>query len=210
MTDLALRYGLTFEGLYRREGLESLDAAFVAHLKDGDIELFNRLMAARRDPDALEAKLESELLIALAPHLEDFIGKLFGIEAETRALQERHDVLARLYTVKRLFVQRRAVKGMTSEQAAAINGEGIAEKLAALMAEALNEENRSRAMSRAGPTMKPRIRLRSILPRNTPLGRCCRRLGARSTARAFYSRCRISSICSISCRSRRSSRMASR
>ncbi|MGH6980847.1 MAG: hypothetical protein ACREFC_06540, partial [Stellaceae bacterium] len=70
MTDLVLRHGLSFEDLYRRDGLAKLDAAFVAHVQGRDVDLFNRLMAGRRDPAALEAKLESELLIDLAPYLE--------------------------------------------------------------------------------------------------------------------------------------------
>ncbi|MDH5579390.1 MAG: FAD-dependent oxidoreductase, partial [Betaproteobacteria bacterium] len=63
--------------------------------------------AARAAPPP--AREESELLIALAPHVEDFIVRLFGIEAEAQALAARHHELAPLYSVKRLFVQRRAL-----------------------------------------------------------------------------------------------------
>jgi hypothetical protein len=112
MTDLALGFGLSFEDLYRRDGLVRLDRAFVAHLAEADAELHNRLMAARATPP--EGKVESDLLVDMAPHVEDFVGKLFGISSEIRAEQERHDALAALYTVKRLFVQRRAVKGVSA------------------------------------------------------------------------------------------------
>ena len=44
-------------------------------------------------------------------------------------MQARHDALAPLYSVKRLFVQRRAVKGVTPEQAAAIDGAALAREL---------------------------------------------------------------------------------
>src|SRR6266581_4126660 len=94
MTDLGLKHGLSFADLYERDGL-------VRH---------DRLMMARAEPDALDRKAESDLLVDLAPHLEDFLGELFGIATEVRALQARHDKLAPLYAVKRLFVQRRAVK----------------------------------------------------------------------------------------------------
>ncbi|MBV9552574.1 MAG: FAD-dependent oxidoreductase, partial [Alphaproteobacteria bacterium] len=60
-----------------------------------------------------------------APHVEDFLGDLFGIEPEIRALQARHDELAPLYSVKRLFVQRRAVKDIKPEQAAALDGAAL-------------------------------------------------------------------------------------
>ncbi len=61
-------------------------------------ELHDRLMAARAAPDALAGKPESDLIVALAPDLEDFIGELFGIAPRWRTLRRRHDALAPLYT----------------------------------------------------------------------------------------------------------------
>src|SRR5260370_32165366 len=110
MSELALKYRLSFADLYERDGLIRLDRAFVAHLAAAEVALHDRLMAARAEPDGLDRKAESDLLVDLSPHLEDFIGELFGITAGVRALQARHDRLAPLYSVKRLFVQRRAVK----------------------------------------------------------------------------------------------------
>src|ERR1700730_384865 len=144
MAELVLRHDLAFEDLYRRDGLARLDAAFTAHLAGVDVELHNRLMTARRDPAGLDRKGESDLLIALAPHLEDFIGELFGIGVELRALQARHDALPPLASVKRLFVQRRAVKGATPQAAAAVDGEALALELTALIGEGLSEESFAR------------------------------------------------------------------
>jgi NADPH-dependent glutamate synthase beta subunit-like oxidoreductase/NAD(P)H-flavin reductase len=129
MTDLVLEHGLTFADLYDREGLIRLDQAFVAHLAETEIGLHERLMTARRDPDVIGRLDESNLLIDLAPHLEDFIGELFGISTEVRSLQARHHELAPLYSVKRLFVQRRAVKGVKEADAAAIDGPGLGREL---------------------------------------------------------------------------------
>jgi NADPH-dependent glutamate synthase beta subunit-like oxidoreductase/NAD(P)H-flavin reductase len=140
MTDLKLRHGLEFQDLYRRAGLERLDAAFAEHLRSVDFDLFNRLMMARRDPNALDAKSQSQLLIDLAPHLEDFVADLFGIGDEVRALQGQHDALAPLYTVKRLFVQRRAVKGVKPEEAAAIDAEATRDALENLFGEPFSED----------------------------------------------------------------------
>ena len=140
-SELRLQHGLSFADLYERDGLARVDAAFVAHLGAGDVELRNRLVAARRAPDALDAKAQSQLLIDLAPHLEDFVGALFGIAAEIRALQARHHALAPLYSVKRLFVQRRAVKGVTPEAAAALDGPALGRELAALTGEPLTEQS---------------------------------------------------------------------
>ena len=39
MTALALGYGLSFDDLYDREGLARLDAAFVAWLKDANVDV---------------------------------------------------------------------------------------------------------------------------------------------------------------------------
>src|SRR5438093_5587486 len=133
MTDLALQHGLTFADLYKRDGLVRLDRAFVAHLAAAERELHDRLLAARAAPDALDRKGESDLLVDLAPHLEDFLGALFGIAGEVRALQAQHDKLAPLYSVKRLFVQRRAVKEIKEADAARLNGKKLGTELAALI-----------------------------------------------------------------------------
>ncbi len=129
MTELVLAHGLSFADLYERSGLVRLDRAFAAHLASADLDLHDRLMAARRAPSSLSRLDESNLLVDLAPRLEDFLGELFGISAEVRALEERHHALAPLYRVRRLFVQRRAVKGVKAEEAAALDGEALARAL---------------------------------------------------------------------------------
>src|SRR5258706_11780491 len=105
---MQLGFGISFSDLYEREGLVRVDRAFLDFLGDADAALLQKLRSARDDPAALAPKAESDLLVALAPHFEDFIPQLFGIEAEARALAEKHNELAPLYAVKRLFVQRRA------------------------------------------------------------------------------------------------------
>jgi NADPH-dependent glutamate synthase beta subunit-like oxidoreductase/NAD(P)H-flavin reductase len=133
MIDFVLKHGLTFAELYDREGLIRLDRAFVAHLAETDVNLHDRLVTARRHPDGVERLDESDLLVDLAPHLEDFVGELFGIEAEVRELQAHHHELAPLYSVKRLFVQRRAVKGVKEADAVTIDGPGLARELNGLI-----------------------------------------------------------------------------
>ncbi len=140
-SSLDLGFGLNFQDLYQRDGLVRLDQAFIASLKESDVELHNRLVTARLDPDALEHKAESELLVNVAPHVEDFLGQLFGISAEIKALQAIHHELAPIYTVKRLFVQRRAVKGVSEADAVAIDGPALAAALEARFGEALTEKS---------------------------------------------------------------------
>ena len=112
---MQLGFGIGFNDLYERGGLLRVDAAFLAFVREVDASLHDRLIAARAKPP--EGKTESDLLVALAPHVEDFLAKLFGIEAEARALAERHNELAPLYSVKRLFVQRRALHKVKPEDA---------------------------------------------------------------------------------------------
>ena len=104
---MQLRFGIAFPDLYEREGLIKVDRAFLAFLGDADRTLAEKLAEARKNPP--HGRADSDLLVALAPHVEDYIGKLFGIEREALALAGRHDELAPLYSVKRQFVQRRAL-----------------------------------------------------------------------------------------------------
>jgi NADPH-dependent glutamate synthase beta subunit-like oxidoreductase/NAD(P)H-flavin reductase len=131
--------GLEFQDLYRRDGLLRVDAGFLADLEQTDAVLHQTLVEARSAEAPLPAKAESELLLALAPHVEDFIARLFGIEAEVRELAGRHHRLAPLYSVKRLFVQRKAMHKYKPEAAAAIEGPAVAARLEALFGEPLTE-----------------------------------------------------------------------
>src|SRR5580658_7368219 len=134
---LSLKLGLAFDDLYRREGLVRIDAAFADHLKAVDAGLFNRMMSARATDSS--RKLQSELMVDLAPHVEDFIGDLFGISAELRELQARHDALAPVYALKRKFIQKKAISGVTPEKASLINGRAVGMELEALFSEPLTE-----------------------------------------------------------------------
>ncbi|HEX2333257.1 MAG TPA: hypothetical protein VHI32_08800, partial [Burkholderiales bacterium] len=110
-----LGFGIRFNDLYEREGLLRVDAAFLRFLGEADAALRDRLITCRST--APDGRGESDLLVALAPHVEDFLARLFGIETEAHALAERHNELAPLYSVKRLFVQRRALHKVKPEDA---------------------------------------------------------------------------------------------
>jgi NADPH-dependent glutamate synthase beta subunit-like oxidoreductase/NAD(P)H-flavin reductase len=136
---LTLKLGIEFSDLYPRGGLARLDAHFVSFLKARDASLHDRLMAARAQPEQTAGKTESELILALAPELENFIAELFGIERELDELRHRHHELAPLYSVKRLFVQRRAAKKVTPEQAAALDADALRSELEPLLGGKLTE-----------------------------------------------------------------------
>jgi NADPH-dependent glutamate synthase beta subunit-like oxidoreductase/NAD(P)H-flavin reductase len=126
-----LGFSLKVTDLYHRDGMARVDHAFLTHLAEIDAPLRDRLLAARGAvPDA---KTEQALLIALSPHVEDFIGRLFGIGHALNLLTARSDALAPLFACKRLFVQRRALKAMTAAQAEALDSAELASALAALL-----------------------------------------------------------------------------
>jgi NADPH-dependent glutamate synthase beta subunit-like oxidoreductase/NAD(P)H-flavin reductase len=99
-----------FANLASRDALVALDRDFVALLAAEDPALHARLMAARADPDALDARAEAELIIALGPVLQEHLGRRFGITAELDAIAARTRTLDPIHACKRLFVQRQAVK----------------------------------------------------------------------------------------------------
>jgi hypothetical protein len=136
---LSLSFGFSFADLYDREGLVRLDARFLQELGEANSTLRDRLELARQDQATASGKAYSELMIEVAPYLEDFIGKLFGVERELAALQQRHHELAPLYAVKRKFVQRKALTGYTEERASEVDGFAIRAELQNLFQEPFTE-----------------------------------------------------------------------
>jgi NADPH-dependent glutamate synthase beta subunit-like oxidoreductase/NAD(P)H-flavin reductase len=126
---MKLGFGISFEQLYDRDGLIALDKAFVSALCTSNAGIHNRLVTARATPSGLSEKEHSQLIIDTAPHVEDFLAELFGIHSELTALKEMHFELAPLYSCKRLFVQRRALKGVKPEDAEKYDGESLWKQL---------------------------------------------------------------------------------
>ncbi|HUF81545.1 MAG TPA: FAD-dependent oxidoreductase, partial [Burkholderiales bacterium] len=121
--------GLIFDDLYRREGLVELDRRFLSELGNRDAQLHEDLLRARAGHAALTKKQEAALLLALVPHLERFIARLFGIEPEVAKLASRHHELAPLYAVKRQFVQRKATHRYSPQDAANFDGLALEREL---------------------------------------------------------------------------------
>ncbi|MBW8309184.1 MAG: FAD-dependent oxidoreductase [Candidatus Paracaedibacteraceae bacterium] len=125
---LSLAFGLSFTDLYTREGLIKLDQAFQHHLNGTDPELCRAYLDARNKDEG-----NSDLLIQLAPHLEDFIGHLFTITSEIHALQYKHQELAVVLTIKRQFVQRFASRQYAPSIAVTFNGDHLRHSLSMLI-----------------------------------------------------------------------------
>jgi NADPH-dependent glutamate synthase beta subunit-like oxidoreductase/NAD(P)H-flavin reductase len=126
---LVLGFDINFADLYRRAGLLKLDLSFLDFLKDSDPDLHARLDHARSHSDSLNEKDESNLLIEIAPLLDDFISKLFCIETEVQALSARHHELAPLYFCKRQFVLRKAMNKVSDEDISKIDGPKLEKRL---------------------------------------------------------------------------------
>ncbi len=143
---LNLAFGLSFEQLYEREGLKQLDARFLDVLRHTDPGLEQRLRSARNQPnttnqsDANARKEESQLLIAVAEHLDDFLSHLFAIDSEVKALSATHHQLAPMYKLKRQFVQRKAATTFKAPVAETFDGVELETQLTQYMQEPFSEQ----------------------------------------------------------------------
>jgi len=110
---LSLKHNFEFKDLYSTLKLKELDDVFISFLKSSNESLAGQLYAARQT--SLPALKESELIIELAPYLDDFIADFFGIAQQVSDLSAKHNELATLFKCKRLFVQRQALRAYKPE-----------------------------------------------------------------------------------------------
>ncbi len=111
MSELRLAHGLRFEDLYEPAGLAAIDGHFVDALKASDEGLLGRLLAA----PCRSRHTGSEGRVPANPRPSPAMSRISSansspIQPELKELQARHSDLAPLFSVKRLFVQRRALK----------------------------------------------------------------------------------------------------
>lgn len=132
-------FNITTPDLYDREGLIKIDRAFLDFLREGNEAVYDKLCSARTQSEPFQPKDESALLIEIAPWLEDFIAKLFGIEPEVKALAKKHHELAPLYFCKRQFVQRRAKGKVKVDELAGIDGLALEKSLVEEFGEPFSE-----------------------------------------------------------------------
>ena len=118
-------HDFTYEDLYRPERLRDLAEIFYAELATIDPELHGALMpylAARGA--GYTQKVESEILLNVAPHLSRFIARLFKVEGERAEQIETVQVQDPLWAFKH-FVARRAIKKFPPAQAIALDLKAI-------------------------------------------------------------------------------------
>ncbi len=79
---------LQFQDLLSARGLQQLDTEFLEYLHNTDHGLHHHLIEYRANALDLSAPQVSELLIALAKHIENFIAQLFDINNEVAGTQQ--------------------------------------------------------------------------------------------------------------------------
>lgn len=123
MSNLNLKFDLTFADLYTQSGLQKLDGVFHDWLNTKHPGLAPLLQS-----NAHRA-LPSPTLIDLAPALENFIGELFRIGPNIQQYFLNHSDLAPLYKCKRIFVQRTVAPAYKDVDVDALNIEMVTEQL---------------------------------------------------------------------------------
>lgn len=100
--------GFTFAELFHAEGLQRLDQTFLAYLNQKNAALLGQLQAYRQhNKPGIE---QSEMLIACARVLEDFLTDLFGIEDAVSISQTLTTSYNPIAVFKKYFVLKRAKK----------------------------------------------------------------------------------------------------
>jgi len=97
---------LDFSELRTREGLEALDRAFLDELRHADATLHDRLTGYRAGDEPGATGL-SELLIAVAPLLQDFLARRFDIEDALAGQRAAVEELDPIMVFKDEFVKKR-------------------------------------------------------------------------------------------------------
>lgn len=108
--------GFTFAELFHAEGLQKLDQHFLHQVQDLNPSLYSDLLAYRQESRLFSAIEVSELLLALAPILEDFLIALFDIEEAVRKTETYTLGQNPVSTFKKFFVLRRAKKELQKIQ----------------------------------------------------------------------------------------------
>lgn len=105
-------HGFTFAELFQPEGLKRLDDTFLSKLAKTNPDAHIGLLAYRQGTYNTEPLAVSELLLALAPTLENFLIDLFNIEEAAAIAEARTLSYNPISAFKKYFVLRRAKKDL--------------------------------------------------------------------------------------------------
>ncbi len=117
--------GFSYADLYLPDGLRDLANAFYSELELAEPEIHQSLMEyLSKRGVGYESKVESELLIAAAPHLSRFVARLFHVELEQERQIESVLNQEPVWTFK-TFIARRALKKFPPDAAAKLDAEAL-------------------------------------------------------------------------------------
>src|SRR5262249_38053596 len=109
--------GFKYADLNRVRRVEALDRAFQAELQKADAALAEDFKKYRDSAGTDRSRLqESELLIKVAPHLGEFVARLFHIQSEHSNLCQRIRADQVVFKWKRNFVERHVLKNQPSQE----------------------------------------------------------------------------------------------
>lgn len=106
----------TFSELFHSKGLKRLDQEFLTTLGKNDPDLQKKLKAYREQSIPFSALEISDLLLACAPILENFLIELFDIEEEAAIVQAQTLLNNPLSAFKKYFILRHAKKLLSKSQ----------------------------------------------------------------------------------------------
>jgi NADPH-dependent glutamate synthase beta subunit-like oxidoreductase/NAD(P)H-flavin reductase len=102
--------GYTYADLSSLSRLNDLAVTFDRFVEEHDAELFRRFESYRRAPAELPGPDESALLIAVGRHLSAFLTRMFHVDAQVAAQQQRARRDAEVARFKKEFVTKRVAK----------------------------------------------------------------------------------------------------
>lgn len=108
--------GFAFKALFQAETLKVLDNQFLENLYQQDKALATTLLAYREDSQRLTSEQISELLLAGAIYVEDFIAQLFAVQSELFASRQQTCVHNAIFDFKKWFIQRRARRRLSQRE----------------------------------------------------------------------------------------------
>ncbi len=131
--------GFSYADLYSPERLRELANLFYEELAHSEPELHGALLAYLAARGAgYEQKVESELLIAAAPHLSQFVARIFEVEEmrerQIESVREQDPIW-----IFKFFIARRALKKFPAAEASLLDADALHASLEALRQAAFPE-----------------------------------------------------------------------
>ena len=111
---MKLNYNISFLDLYQKKGLKRIDQLFCNFLRNESEDLYLKLLESRQNTTNIID--ESELIITLAPFLENFLKELFNLNEELSNLTSYKNNLSNLFLCKKIFIQKRVIRKFTLEE----------------------------------------------------------------------------------------------